>query len=323
MVSGMKTSTRLLRLLSLLQGRRDWSGPQLAEELDVTTRTVRNDVERIRQLGYPVNASPGVAGGYRLGAGSELPPLLLDQREAIAVAVGLRAAAAGAVAGVESVALAALAKLEQVMPARVRRRVRNLQQAMVTTPWPATAPDPDTLSAIAAACAEHDRLRFGYRSHDGATTTRATEPHRLVHDGRRWYLVAWDNDRSDWRTFRVDRIAPDPIAGPRFVPRPPPAADVVRHLVRGVQQATWRARARVKVHMPASELSKRLPAAVTVEAAGDNACIASVGADSLSVLAPYLGMLGADFEVIDPPALRAELRALARRYLRAAAAKPS
>jgi predicted DNA-binding transcriptional regulator YafY len=135
--------------------------------------------------------------------------------------------------------------------------------------------------------------------------------------------VAWDNDRSDWRTFRVDRIAPAPIAGPRFVPRPPPAADLVRHLVRGVQQATWRARARVKVHMPASELAKRLPAAVTVEPDGDDACIASVGADSLTVLAPYLGMLGADFEVIDPPALRAELRALARRYLRAAAAKPS
>jgi predicted DNA-binding transcriptional regulator YafY len=319
----MKTSTRLLRLLALLQARRDWSGPRLAEELGVTTRTVRNDVERIRDLGYPVSAAPGVAGGYRLGAGTQLPPLLLDHREAIAVAVGLRAAAAGAVAGVESVALAALAKLEQVMPAPVRRRVRTLQQALLTTPWPGAAPDPDTLGAIAAACADHDRLRFGYRSHDGTTSTRATEPHRLIHHARRWYLVAWDVDRSDWRTFRVDRVAPHPSAGPRFLPRTPPAADLMRHLVRGVQQATWQARARVKVHAPAPQVSKRLPAAVTVEPLGARACIVSVGADSLSVLAPYLGMLGADFEVIDPPALRAELRALGRRYLRAAAARPA
>ena len=229
----MTTSTRLLRLLSLLQGRRDWTGPQLADELGVTTRTVRNDVERVRELGYPVQASPGVAGGYRLGAGTALPPLLLDHQEAIAVAVGLRVAAGGAVAGVESVALAALAKLEQVMPARVRRRVRTLQQAVVMAPSLATPSDADTLSAIAAACADRERLRFGYRRHDGATTTRDTEPHRLVHEGRRWYLVAWDLDRAAWRTFRVDRIAAHPTAGPRFVPRDPPASDLLRHLLRG------------------------------------------------------------------------------------------
>ena len=227
-----------------------------------------------------------MAGGYRLGAGTALPPLLLDHQEAIAVAVGLRVAAAGAVAGVESVALAALAKLEQVMPARVRRRVRTLQQAVVMAPSLATPSDADTLSAIAAACADRERLRFGYRRHDGATTTRDTEPHRLVHEGRRWYLVAWDLDRAAWRTFRVDRIAAHPTAGPRFVPRDPPASDLLRHLLRGVQQATWQARARVKVHAPAAEVSKRVPAAVTVEALGDQACIASVGADSFDRLAP-------------------------------------
>jgi predicted DNA-binding transcriptional regulator YafY len=318
----MTTSTRLLKLLSLLQGRRDWTGPQLADELGVTTRTVRNDVERVRELGYPVQASPGVAGGYRLGAGTALPPLLLDHQEAIAVAVGLRVAAAGAVAGVESVALAALAKLEQVMPSRVRRRVRTLQQAVVMAPSLAPPSDADTLSAIAAACADRERLRFGYRSHDGATTRRDTEPHRLVHEGRRWYLVAWDVDRSAWRTFRVDRIAAHPSAGPRFVPRDPPASDLLRHLLRGVQQATWQARARVKVHAPAAEVSKRVPAAVTVEAVGDRACIASVGADSFDRLAPYLGMLGADFEVVEPPELREAVRALGQRFLRAAAPVP-
>ena len=209
----------------------------------MTTRTVRNDSSASANLGYPVHASPGSRAATGWG-GTELPPLLLDHREAIAVAVGLRAAAAGAVAGVESVALAALAKLEQVMPARVRRRVRTLQQALLTAPWPATAPDPDTLSAIAAACADHDRLRFGYRSHDGATSTRATEPHRLIHDGRRWYLVAWDVDRIGLAHVprRSDRGQPAASARASCRARRP-RRTCVRHLVRGVQQATWQARA--------------------------------------------------------------------------------
>src|SRR3954447_8122137 len=202
----LETSSRLLELLSLLQARREWSGAELADRLEVGVRTVRRDMERLRRLGYPVSATRGVAGGYRLGAGAQLPPLLLDEEEAVAVAVGLRTAASGGVAGIEKPAVRALGKLEQVLPKRLRRRVNALGAA--TVPYPVTGPrvDPETLAAIATAARDNERLRLAYRSHDGTATRRLVEPHRLVHTGRRWYLVAYDTDRADWRTFRVDRI---------------------------------------------------------------------------------------------------------------------
>jgi predicted DNA-binding transcriptional regulator YafY len=313
----LQTSARLLRLLSLLQARADWSSQQLADRLGVTTRTVRNDVQRLRSLGYPVHASPGVGGGYRLGAGAALPPLLLDDEEAVAVAVGLRTAAAGSVTGIQEASVRALAKLEQVLPSRLRHRVNALQAATVEIPAQGPTVDPEVLTAIAGACRDHQRLRFDYRDHDGSATIRTVEPHRLVHDRGRWYLVAWDVDRADWRTFRADRIQPRVPTGPRFVPRELPGGDVASYLLRGVGSAMWRYRARVRVHAPAAAITGRLPPAVLVEAIDEHTCIINVGSDTPQMLAVYLGMLDADFEVGEPSELLEQLRTLADRYRRA------
>jgi predicted DNA-binding transcriptional regulator YafY len=314
----MDTSERMLKLLSLLQARPDWTGRELAERLGVTARTVRNDVERLRRLGYPVHASPGVGGGYRLGAGAALPPLLLDDEEAVAVAVGLRTAAGGAVAGIEETSLRALAKLEQVLPSRLRHRVNALHSAMATVPGDGPTVDAGVLTAIAAATRDRERLRFDYRHHDGSSSVRDVEPHRMVSWGRRWYLVAWDAGKRDWRTFRVDRMRPRLPTGPRFVPRKVPGGDVTAYVERTVGRATWRYRARVLLHVPAEALAGRLPPAVELEPVDERSCIATTGADDPYLLALYLGMLDVDFDVIDAPELAEELRKLARRYARAA-----
>lgn len=210
----LETSARLLRLLSLLQARPDWAGPELARRLEVTPRTLRRDVARLRDLGYPVHATTGVAGGYRLGAGASLPPLLLDDEEAVAVAVSLRTAASQSVAGLAETALRALAKLEQVLPARLRARTAAIQQATVALPRTAPAVDPGLLATLATACRDSRALAFGYRSRGGAANQRQAEPYRLVHTGYRWYLVARDTGRDDWRTFRVDRTAACSVPGP-------------------------------------------------------------------------------------------------------------
>jgi predicted DNA-binding transcriptional regulator YafY len=313
----LQTSTRLLRLLSLLQARAAWSGPELADRLGVTTRTVRNDVERLRQLGYPVLATPGVGGGYRLGAGAALPPLLLDDDEAVAVAVGLRTAANGSVTGIQETSVRALTKLEQLLPSRLRHRVNAVAAATVEVPASGPTVDAEVLTAIAGACRNQQRLRFDYRDHDGSAGVRTVEPHRLVHDRGRWYLVAWDVDRQDWRTFRADRIHPRIPTGPRFAPRDPPDGDVASYLLRGVGAATWRYRARVIVHAPATVIAGRLPPAVLVEAVDEHTCAVSVGSDTPQMLALYLGMLDADFEVGEAPELVEQLRTLADRYRRA------
>jgi len=316
----LETSARLLRLLSLLQTPRDWTGSELAERLDVSTRTVRNDVERLRSLGYPVHATRGAVGGYRLGAGAALPPLLLDDEEAVAVTVGLRTAAGGSIAGVEETSLRALAKLEQVLPARLRRRVNALQTYTVPVPRDSPGPtvDAGVLTLLAAACRDHGGLRFDYRDHKGSATLRAVEPHRLVNWGRRWYLVAWDTGRGDWRTFRVDRIEPRTPNGPRFTPRELPEGDVAAYVSRRVSAAAWRYHARVTVHAPAASVAERIsPAVGTVEAIDDHSCILATGADSIDTLAVYLGMLGTDFTVTEPPELVTHLRELSERYARA------
>ncbi|MFB9191384.1 helix-turn-helix transcriptional regulator [Actinomadura verrucosospora] len=321
----MRTSVRLLRLLSLLQARRDWTGPELAERLDVTTRTVRNDIERLRELGYPVDAAPGVGGGYSLGTAAVLPPLLFDDDEAVAVAIGLRTAATGAVSGIEESSVRALAKLERLLPSRLRRRVGALASATVALPGSQPPVDAAVLTAIAAACRDHERLRFDYRTHGGATGPRVTEPHRLVASGRRWYLLAWDLERDDWRTFRVDRVVLRPPAGPRFTPRDMPDEDVTTRLASGLAQATWAYRARVVVNAPATEIAARLPAGITVEPGEDDTCVVEVGSDDPSMLTVYLGMLGADFRIDETanPELADHLRALAARYTRATAPGPS
>jgi predicted DNA-binding transcriptional regulator YafY len=313
----LETSSRLLDLLSLLQARREWSGPELADRLEVGVRTVRRDMERLRRLGYPVSATRGVAGGYRLGAGAQLPPLLLDEEEAVAVAVGLRTAASVGVAGIEETAVRALGKLGQVLPKRLRRRVNALGAA--TVPYPVTGPrvDPETLAAIATAARDSERLRFAYRSHDGTSTRRLVEPHRLVHTGRRWYLVAYDTDRGDWRTFRVDRIDKT-AADRRFVPREPPAEDIAAYVARAVSSTRDRYQARVILKAPIAQVQDRVPKAVgTLEPIDDDTCLLRTGSDWLGGLAVYVAEIGVDFEVLDPPEFAERVKLLASRFARA------
>jgi predicted DNA-binding transcriptional regulator YafY len=321
----LETSARLLRVLSLLQARRDWTGPQLAERLGVTTRTVRNDVERLRSLGYPVDAAPGVAGGYRLGVGAALPPLLFDDEEAIAVAIGLRTAAAGSVAGIADASVRALAKLERLLPTRLRRRIGTLAAATIALPADGPTVDADVLVVIAGACRDHERLRFDYRTHGGAAGVRLTEPHRLVNAGRRWYLLAWDVDRADWRTFRVDRLRPLPPTGRRFAPREMTEAQVRERIAAGLATATWRYRARVTVDAPAARAAARLPAGIVVEPVDEATCVVDLGSDDPRMLALYLGMIDADFHVDTDaaPELAAALRHLAARYTRATSVRPA
>ena len=314
----LETSARLLRLLSLLQTPRDWTGSELAGRLGVSPRTVRNDVDKLRELGYPVLATRGPAGGYRLGAGAAMPPLLLDDEEAVAVAVGLRTAAGGAVAGIEDAALRALAKLEQVLPSRLRTRVETLQSVII--PVPAVAPalvNPDVLTAIAAACRSRERLRFSYQSHDGTSSDREAEPYQLVNWGRRWYLVAFDVRRGDWRTFRVDRITVRTPGGGRFTPRPLPSDDLATWVSRRVAFAAWRYRATVTVYAPQASVLERIgPYVGTVTAVDEATCLLDTGSDNLETLAVYLGLLGFEFRVESPPELAGHVRELAARYLR-------
>ena len=316
----LETSARLLRLLSLLQAHREWSGADLADRLGVTPRTVRRDVDRLRELGYPVNASPGTGGGYQLGAGAELPPLLLDDDEAVAVAVGLRTAAGQGIEGIGETSVRALTKLEQVLPNRLRRRVGALNAFTVpmlhnTLP---SAVDPAVLTELAALCRDAERLRFEYESHDGAPTRRTVEPHRLVCTERRWYLVAWDLDREDWRTFRADRIRPLTPPGPRFTPRPtPPDAEITTRVDSGAARGTWRYTARVIVHASADHVRARIPTAVDIEDLADDRCAFEPGSDDPERLALYLGMLDADFEVVDSPELVTAVGRVIARYQRA------
>lgn len=314
----LETSARLLRLLSLLQARRDWAGADLADRLGVSPRTVRRDVDRLRHLGYPVHATTGTAGGYRLGAGAALPPLLLDDDEAVAVAIGLATAAGGSVAGIEESSVRALAKLEQVLPARLRRRVNALPSYTVPIPGSGPTVDAHVLTVIAVACRDHERLRFDYRNHDRSASVRIVEPHRLVSWGRRWYLVAWDIDRRDWRTFRVDRIEPRAPAGPRFTPRELPDTDIAAYVSRGVATAGWTYQARVKLHASAQAMARRIPPYVgRLSPIDERTCVLDTGADALETMAVYLAMLGVDFEVSEPPELVEYVRALADRYRRA------
>jgi predicted DNA-binding transcriptional regulator YafY len=316
----LETSVRLLRLLSLLQIRRDWSGADLASRLSVTTRTVRNDVERLRILGYEVRSSTGITGGYRLGAGSAMPPLLLDDDEIVAVGVGLRAAAAGTVTGIEETSLRALTKLEQTLPARLRHQLDALRQATVSAAGGGPTVDAGTLTTIAGACRDHQQLRFDYRARGGEASARRVEPHRLVYTGRRWYLLAWDRDRADWRTFRADRIEPRLPTGPRFTPREPPE-DAASHVVRGTGSLAWRHPARVRLHAPAEVIADRVtPAGGLVTPVDEHSCILETGGDSLRDLVGYLTSLDVGFDVLDPPELRALLRELADRYAAAAGA---
>jgi predicted DNA-binding transcriptional regulator YafY len=312
----VETSARLLRLLSLLEIKPEWSGADLAARLDVTPRTLRRDIAKLRSLGYPVHAAPGVAGGYRLGAGAALPPLLLDDDEAVAVALSLRTAAAHVVSGIGEASMRALTKLEQVLPARLRERAAAIGTATVPLTGPGPAVDADTLTTIARACRHHERLEFGYRRHDGGTGPRAVEPHRLVQAGYRWYLVARDLGHDDWRTFRVDRIDQVTPTGVRFVPLEPP--DAAAFVARAVTTAPYRYQARVLIHASADVVAERVPPTVAVLEPADGGCILSSGGDSLDMLAFHIASMDIDFTVLEPPELLERTAALAARWARAA-----
>jgi len=317
----LETSARLLRLLSLLQTPREWTGPQLAERLGVSTRTVRNDVERLRSLGYPVDATRGAVGGYRLGAGAQLPPLLLDDEEAVAVAVGLRTAASGSVSGIEETSLRALAKVEQVLPSRLRRRVNALQTYTASVTGGGNQPrvDAGVLTELAAACRDRELVRFAYEDRGKTGSRRIAEPYGLVNWGRRWYLVAWDCDREDWRTFRVDRMTPKFPAGPRFTPRELPDEDFARFVADRVAAAPRRLTAQVTVHAPAEAVAERVPSFVgPIRSLDADTCVLSTGNENAEMFAAYLGMIGFDFTVTEPPELVEAVRALGERYARAA-----
>ena len=312
-----ETSARLLQLLSLLQLKRDWTGSELAGRLEVSTRTVRADIGRLRSLGYPVDARPGVAGGYRLAAGTAMPPLLLDDDEAVAVAVGLGVVATRRL-GVEETSLTALAKLEQVLPSRLRRRVEAMREATSVVPGAELPLDLGALGAVATAIRGHERLRFGYTKPGGSEEARHTEPQRLVAWGPLWYLLAWDLARDDWRVFRVDRMVPHPPTGARFRPRAIPEDKVVEFVVRRVSKGAWRYRARVLVHAPAAEVAAKILAPVDIEPVDGSSCLVELGSDDPGRLALWMAQLDVDLEVVEGDELAEAFDRLATRFRRAA-----
>jgi predicted DNA-binding transcriptional regulator YafY len=320
-----ETTGRLLALLGLLQTRPSWTGPELAERLGVTTRTIRNDVERLRGLDYPVEAARGSIGGYRLGAGTRLPPLVLDDEEAVAVAVGLRTTAT--LTGSEDAGRRALAKLEQVLPSRLRPVVDAVAHAVDRAPEntgtdaPDPVVDPTTLSTIATAIRGQELLRFDYSpgtTGDDNPPPRLVEPYRLLAWQRRWYLVGRDPASDAWDVFRADHLVPRMRTGRRFTPHPVPGGDFAAFAMRQAAMSGWAVHARLRIAAPAATVISRInPAVGVVEAVSDNECVLVTGADSLATIAAYAGMLGLDFTVETPAELRDHLLIIARRYLSA------
>lgn len=311
------TSARMLALLALLQTRRDWAGPELAQRLDVSARTIRNDVDRLRSLGYPVDATRGRAGSYRLGAGGKLPPLLLDDDEAVAVAIGLRVATG--VAGIEDAGARALAKLLQVLPPRLRPTVDAVGATIdrgpenVDTDAPDPEVDPRTLAAVAQAVHDVEWIRFDYRGRP-----RRVEPYRVLNWQRRWYLVARDPESGEWETFRLDWVDPRMPTRRPFEPVPLPGGDFTEFALRTIAASGWKVHARLRIAAPAERVVARInPTVGVVEAVDADTSVLVTGADSLETIAAYIGMLGMDFTVDSPEELRPHLQHLADVYLRA------
>ena len=330
------TAERLLRLLSLFTVRRCWGGGELAQRLGVTPRTIRRDVERLRDLGYQVRAVPGPYGGYELGAGTGLPPLLLDDDAAVAVAVGLRAVAGGAVggmegAGMEEAAVRAAAVIERVLPGRLRARVDALRAAVV--PLRGVRPDaaavrPETLALLALACRDGERIRFGYTDAGGTASSRHAEPYRLVVTARHWYLVARDLDKGEWRSFRLDRLERPLRTGhrsrPAGTPEAPEAPDAARFVAEGIASGAYRYQAKVLVAAPADAVAARIPGlGAVVEAVSESACLVISGSNYLDMIALHFASLDLPFTPLEPPELRARCAALSRRLGEAAASTGS
>ncbi|WP_062430618.1 helix-turn-helix transcriptional regulator [Herbidospora daliensis] len=314
------TSNRTLRLLSLLQTRRYWLGGELAERLGVSVRTLRRDVDRLRELGYPVESQRGVDGGYQLAAGAALPPLVIDDEEAVALAVGLQAAAQGAVEGIAESSVRVLAKVVQVMPARLRHRVEALRTMTVPSGWngsPRAGIDPDVLTAVALACRDQEQIRFSYTAAGGRESDRLTEPHRLVCTGYRWYLVAYDLTRHDWRSFRVDRMTGPEKTGTRFRPRDLPAADAAAFVNEGLENQFVPYEVEALIEAPADVVRERIGRWCTVEAIGEARCRMVMTSNTLDWPTMALGVVGADFEIVQPPELAEQVREWGSRFRRA------
>ncbi|MCZ2861096.1 helix-turn-helix transcriptional regulator [Blastococcus sp. VKM Ac-2987] len=318
------TGNRTLRLLSLMQGRRQWAGGELADRLGVSLRTLRRDIGRLRELGYPVEAQPGVEGGYRLTPGTALPPLVLDDDEAVALTVGLQAAAQTAVAGMAEASVRALTKVVQVLPPRLRRRADALRAVTDAAAWagPGGTVDPRDLTVVAQACRDTERLTFAYTAADGTGSDRLVEPHRLVALGRRWYLVAHDLHRGEWRTFRLDRLAAPTATGARFAPRTLPAEDAAAFVRAALGVRGTATRVEVLVHAPAGDVRRRIGQWSTVEPVDDGSCRVRMETDDLAWPAFALGVAGAECEIVSPPELRDVLGEWAARFDRAAAGRP-
>ena len=318
----LETSARLLALLGLLQSRADWTGAELARRLDVTDRTVRKDVDRLRALGYPVEAVRGPGGHYRLGAGTKLPPLLLDEDEAVAVVVGLRSGTA--MPGIEDISAQALAKLEHVLPDAVRRRVDAVREAVVAGPENTgtnvedPVVDPALVAEVAAAIRDREELRFDLRTSGvtGAGVSRhQVEPYRLVSWERRWWMVGRDAASDAWAPYRLDLMEIRRPGGRRFWPRPLPGEDYTAFVLREVAFSGWTVHARIAVDAPAEDVMARInPAVGVVETVDDEHCVLVTGADSVEMIAVYIGLLGLDFHVTGPPALVEQVRAVGERY---------
>ena len=309
------TSSRTLRLLSLLQSHRYWPGAELAERLDVSQRTLRRDVDRLRELGYPVHASKGPDGGYRLDAGTQMPPLLLDDEQAVALVVALQTASTG-VAGVDEAAVRALATLRQVMPARLRTAADALQVTAVTRGGGRPQVDQAVLLAVGAAVRAREVLRFDYAggSDAGPRPARRAEAHHLVTWGGRWYLVGYDLEREDWRTFRVDRMTPKTGSGPRFAPRELPAPDVAAFVAERFREIDpWPCRGEAEVDMAAAEVARWAGRGALVEALGDDRSRVVLRAWSWDGVAATFAMFGVPLRVVGPPELADAMHRLADR----------
>jgi predicted DNA-binding transcriptional regulator YafY len=298
------TTSRALRLLSLLQARRTWSGHELMNRLEISERTLRRDIDRLRELGYPVRATTGPAGGYQLEAGAEIPPLLLDDEEAVAIALGLLTAAGGTIKGIEETSVRALTKLEKVLPPRIRRRVQMLQSAVVPMVRAWVTVDAEALTIVAQACRDRERLRFEYRTYEGQTSERHVEPHQLVSLHQRWYLLAFDRDREDWRSFRLDRMKTPWATRFTFKPRPIPGGNAAEYVNRSLRERPMRYQVSVILHAPAEQIAGQLrPGEGQVEPLDADRCLLRTQGDSLDWLAFMLVWLNVGFEISEPPEL--------------------
>jgi predicted DNA-binding transcriptional regulator YafY len=315
----LQNLTRLLRLLGMLRSSPSWHGAVLAERLGITERTVRRDVDHLRGLGYRISATPGPDGGYSLEAGTALPPLLFEEDEALAVSLALRTLAASGVQGIEESALAALVKLEHLMPPKHNRTARTFFASIQKLAQAGPRVDPAVLAALAGACADHEELQFRYTDGQARASQRTVEPQGLVNAESRWYLVAWDPSRADWRTFRVDRVVPPVLTGPRFEPRVgPEKGDLAAYVSRSVSTSAYPVRAKVILHAPMQALAQSIcPLVGQLAPLDSQRCVVHTGAHSLHSIAAWLCTLEVEFDVVEPPELLEFLRGMNARIRQA------